>query len=96
MKTFLGYTCSCTSFVAISKGSRRNFALFNIVFELDSGLFLTAATAEGAQQSNTQQYDIMLHPPFFVVKLVGHQEHLVGPTLATPLGIAEDILAYAV
>ena len=56
----LGYIL-CT---AISKGSHRIFAHFNIVFELDSGLFLAAAAAGGAQQSNKQQYD-MLHPLFY-------------------------------
>ena len=41
-----------TSFLAIRKGSRTIFMHFNIAFELDSGLLLAAAVAEGAQQSN--------------------------------------------
>ena len=64
------------------------FALFNILFELDSGLFLAAAAAEGAQQSNKQQYD-MLHPLFscqvgMAPGTVGRACALPGPT-APPL-----------
>ena len=43
---------NCTLFLAIRKGSRTISMHFNIVFELDSGLFLAAAAAEGVQQSN--------------------------------------------
>ena len=65
-------------------------ALFNIVFKLDSGLFLAAAAAEGTQQSNKPQYD-MLHPLFChqvgrAPGTVGRACALPGPTLATPLG----------
>ena len=65
-KAFLGY---------IIRAVR---ALVAIVFELDSGLFLAAAAAEGTQQSRTSRSTIC-STPFFVIKLVGHREQLVGP-----------------
>ena len=57
-RALYGHAYSCTvpggstSFLAIRKGSRTIFMHFNIAFELDSGLFLAAAVAEGTQQSN--------------------------------------------
>ena len=81
-KAFLGYIIC--SYRAVR-------ALVAIVFELDSGLFLAAAAAEGTQQSNKPQYD-MLHPLLKFCHQVGRAPGTVGracalpgPTLATPL-----------
>ena len=43
-------------YLAIWKGSHSNFMRFNVVFELDSHLFLAAAAAEGAEQSNKTSF----------------------------------------
>ena len=88
---FLGYI------ICSYRAVRALVALFNIVFKLDSGLFLAAAAAEGTQQSNKPQYD-MLHPLFChqvgrAPGTVGRACALPGPTLATPLPISPPILS---
>ena len=60
------------SYLAIGKGSSSIFIHFNVVFELNSGLFLPAAKAEGVHSSLIASHKIAIRDLFSALILPGH------------------------